>query len=194
MIDLLTALYRLKDEERAGWRLRGVFGAESVADHSWATALLCLLMAPSAGLDVARAVSIALVHDIAEAVTGDRPARITDDGRPADEEAKRMEEEQAMERLFPMGSDVSARIHALWQDYERKESLEALFARDMNLIDMCLQALIYESERRFGPADGDGEVTPERRLSEFLSSSEARLSTSFGRELFLEIAERYRTL
>lgn len=52
--------------------MRGVETPESVADHSWGTALLVLMCAP-AGLDVSRALAMATVHDLAEARVGDIP-------------------------------------------------------------------------------------------------------------------------
>ena len=63
----LLRAYRLKEQVRTGWTLRGVTPAESVADHAWGTALLCLLFADEAGVDRAEATEIALVHDLAEA-------------------------------------------------------------------------------------------------------------------------------
>ena len=50
-LDTLRTLYRLKDEPRTGWKIRGVVEPESVADHSWATAPLCLLYADEADVD-----------------------------------------------------------------------------------------------------------------------------------------------
>jgi len=52
MIGLALEAYRLKDTVRAGWVLRGIRDPESVADHSWGTALLCMIYGPSAGIDV----------------------------------------------------------------------------------------------------------------------------------------------
>ncbi|HUZ18272.1 MAG TPA: HD domain-containing protein, partial [Spirochaetia bacterium] len=49
-IDALLRIYGLKDEPRAGWVLRGIRDPESVADHSWGSALLCHLYAAEAGV------------------------------------------------------------------------------------------------------------------------------------------------
>lgn len=66
-IDVLLEAYELKDELRSGWQLRKIADPESVAAHTWGTATLCLLFADEAGIDRGRAVSMALVHDLAEA-------------------------------------------------------------------------------------------------------------------------------
>ena len=46
---------------------------ESTAEHSWRLALMSFVVAPELGLklDVTKATQMAIVHDLAEAVTGD---------------------------------------------------------------------------------------------------------------------------
>lgn len=190
MIEQLLGLYRLKDEQRAGWLLRGVDRPESVSDHSWGTALLCLLRGPEAGVDVARAVSMALVHDLPEALTGDRPSG----GADGPDAAKRAREEDALARLFPGASRASGAVHDLWREYEERATREARFVRDMNLIDMCLQALIYEADERYASGAGAEGGPRFRRLEEFFRTTEVRLLTAEGRSLFRDLADRYRRL
>ena len=175
-LELLLRAYALKDEPRAGWLLRGISDPESVADHSWGTALLCLLFAAEEGVDRGQALAIALVHDLAEAETGDVPARAEPAGNPG-EKARR--EREAMERLLAGGD--GAGVRRLWEAYEERSSREALFVRDMNLVDMCLQALKYEREGRHEPADGGAS---DGALDEFFATSRPRLSTATGRRLF----------
>src|SRR5690606_5214441 len=87
-LTLAEAAFRLKDEARGGWLLRGVRDPESVAAHSWGTALLCLLYADDAGVDRDRAMVMALVHDLAEARTGDVVARADAADREVSEAVK----------------------------------------------------------------------------------------------------------
>lgn len=194
MSDLFMTLYRLKDELRAGWVLRGIERPESVADHSWGTALLCLLHGPEAGVEVPRAVAMALIHDLAEAVTGDRAARMGPNGEVVHEADKAEREERAFAELFPVGRESFGTVRELHREYEETVSSEARFVRDMNLVDMCLQALIYESEQRYDPTDKQENFPAFRRLEEFFATSAARLSTEIGRRLFEGIFERYRAL
>ena len=195
MIDALIQAYRLKDEVRSGWRLRGVADPESVADHSWGTAYLVLLYADEAGVDRRKAVEIAIVHDLAEAITGDvatRASRLADLNEKLE---KGRREREAMRRLTSTYSRRSMEhVLALWDEYEAGRTAEARFVRDMNLIDMCLQAHLYESDGRYARhlpndhfADFDG-------LDEFFATSAPRLQTAFGRELFAGAAERYARL
>src|ERR671917_726404 len=79
MLSILADLQRLKRLDRTGWVLRGLApGAESVAAHSYGVAFAAMLLADEVrargvGLDVERVLRLALLHDLAEARTGDMP-------------------------------------------------------------------------------------------------------------------------
>ena len=224
MIDELLSAYRLKDEPRAGWALRNVEQPESVADHSWGTALLSLLHAGEAGVDAHRSLRIALVHDIAEAEVGDVPRRVSESDQPMSRAEKTRREERAIARLAGGPLEKAAE---LWREYEEGKSAEALFVRDMNLVDMCLQALYYEQAGRRRTASpgatspgadpdratgtrraaGSGPAAPPEddaapvpaapeweALDEFFATAEPRLRTAVGHRLYEEIHARYRQL
>ena len=71
IVNLLFEARILKDINRSGYSFLGS-GKESVAEHSFMTALICFIMAKmDETLDVERLVTMALVHDLAEARTGD---------------------------------------------------------------------------------------------------------------------------
>lgn len=192
MIDVLVRAYRLKDVARSGWVLRGVGDGESVADHSWGTGLLCLLFGPEAGIDVGRALAIALVHDLAEAQTGDVAALPDPHERSVSVAAKARLEAEAMGALRAAAGDELDLAHVLdaWHEYEAAASPEALFVRDMNLLDMCVQALVYARERRASaPPDGTGG----ERMGEFFASARARVATPTGRRLVAAVHAAYRS-
>ncbi len=205
MIDFLIAAFRLKDEERAGWNIMNVRRPESVADHSWGTALLCWLYAPSSNTpdhapDVKRAMQMALIHDLAEAETGDIATRIHRHDQTVLPDEKRRRERNAMDRLMEMVPADNGReeLDALWEEYEKKRTPTARFVRDMNLCEMCLQALLYEGQRRY-PAVTENAPPDSRPISfegldEFFETSRPRLTTEVGRRLHGEIERRYRAL
>ncbi|MDZ7706995.1 MAG: HD domain-containing protein [Trueperaceae bacterium] len=148
---LLNA-YRLKDRPRTGWVLRGIDRPESVAGHTWGTALLCMLFADDAGVDRAEALEIALTHDLAEAEIGDLPSLADPALRPVAADQKARLEARAMAALHESWPGPAADLVARrWRSYEDRDGPAARFVRDMNLLDMALQALIYEREGRYGP-------------------------------------------
>ncbi len=192
MIDLATldALYALKDHKRVGWQIRGIGDPESVADHSWGTALLCLLYAEAAGVDAERAVAMALVHDAAEALTGDVAARVDESDRTISLQQKQEDERAAIDRLFPAGGSATP-IRELWQQYEASAAAEARFVRDMNLVDMCLQALRYQRDQRYDTNARYASSGGFERLDEFFATAESRLCTPTGHELYRRIYREY---
>ncbi|SFC58779.1 putative hydrolases of HD superfamily [Halobiforma haloterrestris] len=218
-LESLLEFLELKDERRTGWVLRGVEGPESVAAHTWGTATLCLLYADHEAVDDAvdrsRAVEMALVHDLAEARTGDVPTR-AEQGRErlSDAEKERAEREAMTALLVPFGLELEVEdagggvggggggddpasqstgedLLALWEEYERRETPTARFVKEMDLLENCLQALKYEREDRY-EADGDNEHFDEYDdLDEFFATAAPRLETSFGERLFERIRSAY---
>lgn len=186
--DELAALARafaLKDERRTGWQLRGIEDPETVAGHSWGVSLLCLAYGDRAGIDTDRALALAVVHDLAEAETGDVATRADPDDQSVSAAEKDTREREAIGSLAePLA------FLPLWEEYEARESPEARFVKDMDLIDMCLQALVYERQRRY--EKGESEAFAEfSDLDEFFATAKPRLHTATGEALFAQVHERY---
>jgi len=132
----------LKRLYRQGWLMRGVSAeqCESVADHSFLTALLAwrIAAAERPDLNPERVLMLALVHELGEIGAGDITPH---DGIGADE--KRRREEEAVVALcadLPGGDELIA----LWREFEYGGSPEADFVRQMDKLEMALQALAYE--------------------------------------------------
>lgn len=153
-VEFARVLGRLKVTPRTGWVRRGVPKWESVADHSWRVAALSLLLPKD--FDLTKCIAMGVLHDVAETMTGD----ICPEDNVSKEEKARMEAE-AMEKIASIlqrvdrdgRNDDSAESNAeklmsLLHEYERRESKEAIGVKDLDLLDMILQANEYEE--RFG--------------------------------------------
>lgn len=132
---------QLKVLYRQGWLKRGIprERCESVAEHSLGVAVLVCWLAEAyhPDLDLCRALRIALVHDFGEVYAGD----ITpEDGIPRAE--KHLLELQSVERVFGdlPGGD---RYIELWEEYEGGTSAEARFVRQVDRLEMAMQASVY---------------------------------------------------
>ncbi|AFZ73994.1 HD domain-containing protein [Natronobacterium gregoryi] len=184
----------LKDERRTGWQLRDVDEPESVAGHTWGTATLCLLYADHEAVDDAvdrqRAVEMALVHDLAEARTGDVPTRAGQGrDRISEAEKERTEREAIDDLLAPFG--LESQLRSRWAEYEARETPTACFVKDVDLLENCLQALKYEREGRY-ETDGTNEHFEEYDgLDEFFATAAPRLRTAFGKAAFERIKSAY---
>ncbi len=195
-LDAVIDAYALKDERRTGWQLRGVEGPESVAAHSWGVAYLVLALgdrfaAELPGVDIDRALRLAVVHDVAEAETGDVPTRADTTAETPDADAERSTERAAMETL---AGPLPDRILDAFEAYEAKERPEAVLVKECDLLDTCLQAIVYERDGRYDPADGDPDAFREYDgLDEFFVTTERRLRTETGRRLFERLRARYQS-
>jgi len=151
-MEYATLIGKLKTTPRTGWKMRGVFPYESVADHSWRVAALCYLLPRSRlDLNISKCVEMAIVHDMAECIVGD----ITpDDNVPKQEKQK--QEMKAMQQITSFLSkqqQSSASTHTtttdqylmeLFHEYEERSSKEAMAVKDLDKLDMILQAEEYE--------------------------------------------------
>jgi len=137
MFDFLQSASTLKDTLRTGRTASG--RRESSADHSWRLCLLAMLLADELeGVDLVRLLQLCVVHDLAEAITGDVPApdQAVADGR------KERERDALRELCAPLPEDLRQRIEALCAEYEAGCSPESLIAKGLDKIETMLQHLI----------------------------------------------------
>src|SRR5262245_48114347 len=74
LLDLFLELQILDRVPRSGYVLRGVSEPESVTEHSWHVLFLVWALGTRIeGIDLSKAVEIALIHDLAELRVGDLP-------------------------------------------------------------------------------------------------------------------------
>ncbi len=130
---------RLKSEPRRGWakKLR-IRHPESVADHSYRMALMAMVLSDIAGLDSGRAAKIALLHDLPEALVGDlMPGERT----PSSKHAL---ETRAMKRLLAgLPPKLKEEYLSYYLDYSRRGSREARLVKQVDKIEMAIQAWEY---------------------------------------------------
>jgi putative hydrolase of HD superfamily len=170
LLELASRALTLKSIPRTGWLDRGVAPehAESVADHSFGVALLawaCAVQAQQDGayLDPRRVLTLALIHDLAEADTGDMPPydlaavppatdedarreflerrHIRDEAR---ESAKHAAEDAAMQSLvdvLPPGA--RAAIAEIWDELRQGTTAEARFVKQVDRLETFLQSRRY---------------------------------------------------
>ena len=103
---------------------------ENDAEHAWHMAIMIYLLKEYANeeIDVAKAMMMALIHDIVEIDAGDTYAYDT-----AGLENQKEREEKAAERIFGMlPEDQKAELKSLFEEFEAYETPEAKFARAMD--------------------------------------------------------------
>ncbi|MBQ8804268.1 MAG: HD domain-containing protein [Tyzzerella sp.] len=99
---------------------------ENDAEHSWHIALMAVLLQEYVGepVDVAKVMTMVLIHDLVEIDAGDTYAYDLDGIA-----TKRERELAAAERIFGMlPEDQGANFRALWEEFEEYETADAKFA------------------------------------------------------------------
>ena len=129
----------LKNIPRQGWKNKlDVDDVESVADHSYSTAMMSMVLSDLEGLDTEKIIKMALLHDLAESVVGD----ITPDKIKA--ERKINMENKAMIRILEnLPSNVSQHYIILWDDFQKNSSKEANLLHEIDKLEMAFQAKFY---------------------------------------------------
>jgi len=148
MRDKLLEMLELKQLPRTGWVRSGVENPESVAAHSWGMAVLALRLAPK-DLDLVKILSLCLIHDLPEVRVGDLT--------PHDDISNKAESEhKAMSEMAPQWLP-------LFEEYEAGDTAEAKFVKQIDKLDMGLQAMLYQNKQ---------DIT----LDEFIESAKSNIS------------------
>ena len=137
---LAEVVCRLKDTSRNGWIARKVDNPESVADHSYGLCLLTLILCPKE-LDRLKCLEFAIVHDLAESITGDYIP--SDNINP---KVKYKLEYEAMEKISQQAN--CPKLLDLFVEYEKRDTPEAVFVKKMDKVDVVLQARYYDIHHR----------------------------------------------
>lgn len=154
----------LKRIRRAGWWHAGVRDPESVAEHSLRAAQLAAILAAEEGADPGRASLLALWHDSQETRTGDLPHTV---GRYLTKPEPREITRDQTESLPAPSRDM---VRGAVDEYENRESAEALCAKDADKLEMLLQAVEYRS-------------VGVQRIDGWIDSARQGLKTETGRRI-----------
>jgi putative hydrolase of HD superfamily len=110
--------------------ITGYARRENDAEHAWHMAMMIYLLKEYSNeeFDVAKAMMMALIHDIVEIDAGDTYAYDT-----AALETQKEREERAAERIYGLlPDDQRDELRALFEEFEAGESAEARFAKTMD--------------------------------------------------------------
>jgi len=167
--NLLFEVRILKDIVRSGYAFLGS-GKESIAEHSFMTAFICFAMAKmDADINTEKLVTMALVHDIAEARTGDF--------NYVEKKYSTIDETKAISHLIKdlsFGDDIKN----LMEEFNLGETKEAKLVKDADQISFILE---------LKKMDDTGSKGPEKWLPVVLK----RLETKTGKKIAQSIMETH---
>ena len=141
-MDFIREIDKLKNIKRRSF-ITDKSRNENDAEHSWHIAIMALILqeyADNKNLDITKVLSMLLIHDLVEIYAGD--TFIYDEEGKKDQEKR---EKEAADKIFGMlPDDQGINFRKLWDDFEKKESGEAVFAKSMDRLHPML--LNYYSE------------------------------------------------
>jgi putative hydrolase of HD superfamily len=159
LLGLFAVAGRLKQEPRRGWVLRlHMDRPESVADHSYRVALMAMVYSDLRKLDAGKAMRMALLHDLPEALVGDSIP-----GERTPPEKRRLESAAMSDILKDLPPELSERYHSVWHELEEGKSAEAKLVKELDKVELAIQADEYRK----------GNPTPV--FEEFIRSARSRV-------------------
>ena len=128
--NLLFEAKMLKEIPRSGYHFLGT-GKESIAEHTFSTTFIAYVMAElDSEIDALKLISMCLLHDLAEARTGD--LNTVHKTYVTANEAKALEDTT---RHLPFGSS----INSLLKEFNENRSMEAQLAHDADQLALILE-------------------------------------------------------
>jgi 5'-deoxynucleotidase YfbR-like HD superfamily hydrolase len=172
LLNLISSLGALKSLPRTGWLRAGISDPESVAEHSFRTAFIAMLIGDALELDTKKLLKMALLHDLPEILTGD----IT----PHDKLSTTMksENEHAAIKQLLKGIPGGKNYIDLWIEFENQNSQEAKIIKAIDKFEMLVQAVEYSREY------------PDKDLNEFIMDAKKQIEIPELRELVDELLKK----
>ena len=130
LIEFLNILEKLKCNSRHSWTSSGRH--ESVAEHSWRISIIALLLKDEfPTLDMQKVLTMCLIHDWGEAITGDIPAFL-----------KTSEDSSAEERaIYDLLNSLPQKeeYRALFDEMAERKTAEAKLCRALDMLEALIQ-------------------------------------------------------
>ena len=167
IVKFLIEAGKLKRVKRKGWVIHGVKEPESVAEHSFRTALMATVLADTFNVNREKAVIMALIHDLAESEIGDISLH-----DKISKKEKHRKEKKAFEKLASLLDDKE--LYKLWLEFEKGKTKEARLVHQLDKLEMHLQAMEYERSQK-------------RDLSEFFSLVDEEVKDKTLKEILMKI-------
>ena len=144
MKELVKYLYeigQLKRVQRSGWWIAGIKHPETVAEHSFRTAVIAYILAHLEGADPDKSLAMSLFHDTAE-------ARVNDIHAVARRYInwQNVEQKTINEQVTRLPAEVADKISRLFAELEELSTIEAKVVHDADALECLIQAREYQSQ------------------------------------------------
>lgn len=174
-LDFLEKVGASKRLLRSGWLREKVKNSESVVEHSFRVGVLAMVLSKPADekLDKNKLIKMALLHDLAEVITGDIIVERWSilDLKKRDE--KEQKEKENIVKFFNKIGEGEEYV-AIFEEMILRNTQEAKFFWQLDKLEMALQAYEYEKEQG-------------KNLGEFFETADLYIKNSLLRKIFEQI-------
>jgi 5'-deoxynucleotidase len=142
LFDFFYIVAELKKIPRKGWKEKAdILNPESVADHSFNAAVMAMVFSDLKKLDTEKMLKMALLHDLAESITGDfMPEEISKNNK------KEIENQTVNELFLKLPTEISNEYTKIWNEFQEGVSKESILMHEIDRLEMAIQSLKYNSE------------------------------------------------
>lgn len=174
MLDFLKAAANLKKISRQGWIDKlSLNHPESVADHSYSMAIMSMVISDMRKYDSEKILKMVLLHDLAEARIGDlTPNQLSG------EKKKKLENNAFNEIIEDLPENIKSQYLQIWKEYQKNISVESKLVRQIDRLEMALQAKTYQKEGH-----------SQKKLESFFESAKKDIDDPKLKELFTKIID-----
>lgn len=144
IVEFLLTVGNLKKVKRTGWLLKGIKMPESVAEHSYRVAVMAMVLSKGTDLNQPKLLKMALLHDLAESLTSDI---VWEHGKFSDMEKHKTKYRRELEsaKEITSGIDGGDDYFKLMEEFANLGSKEAKFLKEIDKLEMAVQALEYKN-------------------------------------------------
>jgi len=138
IVNFIFEINQLKKRKISGWYLANVDSPLSVAEHSLRAAQIGYILAKMEGADANKVTTMLVIHDNAEARTGDQnkvSARYFS--------KKNAEKTAFKEQIKDLGSDLEEQWLKYFEEFEKRNTKEGIIAQDADWLETAFQAKEY---------------------------------------------------
>ena len=142
ILDFLNIAANLKTIPRQGW-IDKLFikNPESVADHTYSMAIIGMILSDSQKYNTEKILKMILLHDLAESITGDYTPE------QKSKEEKIILENTTIEKILThLPVTLRKQYLAIWNEYQKNNTIDANFVHQIDKLEMALQAKIYSKK------------------------------------------------
>ncbi|MFW5888502.1 MAG: HD domain-containing protein [Patescibacteria group bacterium] len=137
-VNFIFELAQLKRQRHVGFQLIGVKNPGTVAEHALRAAQIGYILAVQEGVSPEKVTTMLVIHDNGETRIGDQhkvAARYFS--------TKGIEEQAVRDQLSNVEEGVQKKWFAYWKEYEERDTLEGVVAKDADWLEMAFQAKEY---------------------------------------------------